>query len=269
MPFTTREIVKKHILDHHIGSTAIENEPLQLTGTDYSYLSHKVLVLNSEKVKGRQNLEPSREDIDFSVSDTIDLSYGELIPDTVVIASDSSLGTIYAENIDYSVDYDFGRVIRIQSGSIPAGAPVTVWYMFFTVYEKGIDYEIDYQRGRMRRKSGSAIESGQRLLIDFSAQFGGLDDDSMDNAIAEADDQILAFIDESYRESSDRSLVTAETYMAVSIICRIKAMESIAANVSADSGSWSSISDQYKKEAYLLLSRYAGKIGSLNKPSKA
>lgn len=274
MPFTTKEIVQKHILDHHIGSLSAENEPAQLTGNDYAVLQRRVILKETEKVKGREQFEPTREDIDFSGTDSFNLSHGELIPDTVVVAADSSLGAIYVENVDYHIDYDSGRIERILSGVIPPGSRIVIWYLYFRVYERGVDYDFDYQRGRLRRRTNGAIDSGQRVLVDYTAEFGGLDDDAMENAIAEADDQIMSFIDEAYRDSSDRSLVTAETYLAVSIICRIKAMESISpskdnSNNAAEAQSWSSLSDIYRKEAYALLSRYSGEIGRFKSPAKA
>lgn len=274
MPFTTRDIVKKHILDHHIGSVSVENEPIVMTATDYTSLQRRMILIDTEKVKGKEQIEPSRADVSFVGSDTFDLSHSELIPDTVVIAADSSLGTIYAENIDYHVEYDSGQVSRISSGTIPPGANMVAWYMHYRLYQRGVDYDFDYQRGRVRRKSSGVIESGQRLFIDYTAEFGGLDDEAMDNAITEANDQILSFIDNTHRDSTDRSLVTAETYLAVSIICRIRAMESISpsgnlANNAQEAKSWSSISDTYKKETYDLLAKYSGLIGSLKPPSKA
>jgi len=233
-----------------------------------------LIIPDSEKVKGKEMIEPFREDIDFSGSETVELSRTELIPDTIVVAADSSLGTIYVENLDYHVDYDSGRIIRIQSGSIPAGAVAVAWYLYFRIYERGSDYDFDYQRGRVRLRSQGDIESGQNVFIDYTAQFSGIDDDSMDNAIAEADDQVLGYIDDIYRDSNDRSLVTAETYLAVSIVCRIKAMESMSVssartNSSNESKSWSTLSDLYRKEAYSLLAKYAASIGSLKSPKKA
>ncbi|MEE9553980.1 MAG: hypothetical protein V3W18_06745 [candidate division Zixibacteria bacterium] len=274
MPFTTRDIVKKHILDHHIGSITAENESVVLASTDYVSLGRRMILKDTEKVKGKEQIEPSRADISFSGSDSFNLSHTELMPDTVVVAADSSLGTIYVENIDYHVDYNTGQISRIVSGAIPSGGNATAWYMHYRLYQRGVDYDFDSQGGKLRRKSSGAIESGQRLFVDYTAEFGGLDDEAMDNAITEANDQIISFIDDTHRDSTDRSLVTAETYLSVSIICRIRAMESISpsrnlSNNAQEARSWSSLSDIYKKEAYSLLSNYSGLIGSLKPPSKA
>jgi hypothetical protein len=227
----------------------------------------------SEKIKGKEQLEPTRENISFASADVQSLSHSELIQDTVVAASDSSLGIIYVENVDYHVDYDSGEITRITGGSIPQGATVSVWYLYYRVYEKGVDYDLDYGRGRIRRKSSGAIESDQRILADYTAEYGALDDDAIVNAISEANSRIIDFIDSIHHDSNDKLLVTAETYLAVSIICGIRAMESISPSrgktESADAMSWTALAEMYKKEAYNILSKYAGPGNRMNSPSKA
>jgi hypothetical protein len=273
MPFTTKDIVKKHILDHHLGSTLIENEPIRLTGNDSVSLQKRMILKGSEKVKAKEQLEPVEEIVSFTGSDTFDLSHSELIPDTVVVAGDSSLGTVYLENIDYHIDYDTGEIKRIDSGSLAAGASVVIWYLYYRIYQRGVDYDIDYHKGNIRRRSSGDIESGQRVLVDYTAEYGGLDDEAIDNAITEAHEQVLSYIDDTYHDSADRSLVSAETYLTVSIICRIRAMEAISPSRSAaanatEAKSWSVLSDTYKKEAYVILSRFTGIISSFKSPSK-
>jgi hypothetical protein len=190
-----------------------------------------------------------------------------------VVAGDSSLGKIYIENVDYHIDYDDGSISRITSGAIPQGATVIIWYLYYRVYEKGIDYDFDYQQGRVKRRSGGAIESGQWAKADYTAEYSSLDDDAIVNAISEANSRILDFIDTVHQDSNDKLLVAAETYLAVSIICGIRAMESISPSrgktESSDAMSWTALSDMYKKEAYNILSKYAGPGGNLNAPSKA
>jgi len=273
MAYTTSEIVKKHILDHHLGSSNVENESVRLQSTDWIQLQKHIILEGSEKIKGKEQLEPTREDVSFASADSQSLSHSDLIQDTVVAAGDSSLGTIYIENVDYHVDYDSGAITRLAGGSIPSGATVSVWYLYYRIYEKGVDYDLDYQRGRVKRISSGAIESGQSILADYTAEYGSLDDDAIENAISEADARIIDFIDSAYHDSSDRLLVTAETYLAVSIICGVRAMESVSPSLGKSGGSdalsWTALSDMYKKEAYNILSKYTGPGNRLNSPSKA
>ncbi len=273
MAYTTKEIVKKHILEHHLGSKKVENERLCLSGSDWSPFRKRMILDGSEKIKGKEQIEPTRESVKFTAADTMQLSHSELICDTVVAASDSSLGTLYIENVDFNLNYDSGEFTRILSGSIPQGAEVAVWYLYYRVYEKGVDYSIDYQKGQLKRLTSGAIESGQWVDVDYTAEYDSLDDSSIENAISEANNQVIAFIDEAHYDSADNSLVGAETYLAVSIICRIRAMESISPSrgetKSADAMSWTALSEMYKKEAYNLLSRFSGPLSRFNSPSRA
>jgi hypothetical protein len=273
MPFTTNEIVKKHILDHHIGSTIVQNEPLQFSATEPAQLQKRMILASSETVKAKEQNIPTREELDFAGGDEVFFGHQKLIPDSVVVASDSSLGRVFVENIDYHIDYSRGTIRRLQSGGIMPEPQVVVWYLFYRAYQRGVDYDIDYQSGTLKRRSAGDIEINQWMLIDYVAEYGSLDDDAIDNAITEANSQILSFIDEAYRESADHGLVIAETYLAVSIIGRIRAMESISPSRGKTSGSdadsWSAISEMYRKEAFNILSRFAAQINSFNSPSIA
>jgi hypothetical protein len=274
MPYTTKEIVKKHILDHHIGSIIVHDERLQLNGTDSSRLQRRMLLPQSEIVKAREMNEPFEQNLGFGAGDQVTLSHGKLIPDSVVVANDSSLGRIYSENVDYHIDYDAGTIRRLSSGSIPTSSNAVIWYLFYRVYQRGVDYDIDYQNGSVKRRNSGAIESGQWVLLDYTSEFSSLDDAAIDNAIGEANAQILSFIDSSHRESNERALVIAETYLAVSVICRIRGMESISpsmgkAGADGDARSWAAISEMYRKEAYSILAPFAATVGAFKPPSKA
>jgi len=272
MPFTTIDLVKKHILEKHLGANKVENERVRLTASDYEQLSRRIILTDSERIKAKEQNEPTLEAVSFSGGDSFTLSHNELIPDTVVMASDSSLGTTYIENTDFAVDYDSGQINRLSSGSIPSGAQVVAWYLYYRVYERGVDYDLDFMNGQIRRRSSGDIESGQWIFADFTAATGGVNDDVIENSISEANNMILDFIDSSFHESSDRLLVDAETFLAVSLICKIRGIDSLSdasTGGSGDSQSWAALSEIYRMDAYNILAQYAGSIGTYNTPSKA
>ncbi|MCJ7457469.1 MAG: hypothetical protein MUP17_00550, partial [candidate division Zixibacteria bacterium] len=165
MSFTNISLVKKHISEHHLGVSEMENHPVHLVGSSPVKLPDSNIQVGTEKVKGKEIFSPLQENISFSSGDTIQLLHPELIFDTVVVASDSSLGRIFVENIDYSIDYDNGRIIRLPGGSIPALSSVVIFYLYYRVYQKDADYKIDYLKGELTRLSG-AIEDGQWVLVD-------------------------------------------------------------------------------------------------------
>jgi hypothetical protein len=270
MSFTNIDLVKKHILEHAFGTTDMENVPCHLSGETPFQLPHINILSNSERVKGKELSIPIQENISFSSSEEVSLSHPELIPDTVVVAKDSSLGQIYVENLDYSIDYDNGKIISIPNGSIPQGSQVVIWYLFFRVYAKDTDYRIDYDNGQITRIASGEIEDGQRVLADYTVGFGLLGDEVIANAIVEANDRILKIIDPGYSSSTDQSLVTAETYLTVSILCNIKALETITQNPGTTAKSlsmaFSDMSSVYQERAFDLLKNFKKDPGNLRSP---
>jgi hypothetical protein len=274
MSFTNIDLVKKHIGEQELGSVSKKNAACQLTGETYFQLPHIMLQTDSEKVKAKEQNVPIQETVSFSSSDTMLLSHQELIPDTVVVANDSSLGEIYAENIDYTIDYENGKITRIPSGAIPAAVSVVIWYFYYRVYSKDIDYQIDYAKGQIRRISSGEIEDGQWVLVDYTVEYSLINDEVIENAIKEANDQILQYIDATYSNSTDQALVTAETYLAVSILTNIKAMEAI--NQPVGTGSfgqahsislaWAKMSGVYQGQAYEMLKQFRKDPGAFCSP---
>lgn len=277
MGFTNIDLVKKHILEHELGTVSKENVACRLVGEAPFQLPHMLLVAGSEQVKAKEQNVPLSETVSFASSDTVQLAHQELIPDTVVVAKDSSLGQIYSENVDYSIQYDDGRLTRIPSGSIPEASSAVIWYLCFRVYAGDTDYEIDYGKGHIKRISSGDIEDGQWVLVDYRVEFALLSDEVVENAIKEANQQILDYIDSSYANSADSSLVTAETYLAVSVLCNVKAMEAMTQNLASGTGwqahslslAWSKMSGVYRSQAYELLKKFRKDPGGLCSPYAA
>jgi len=270
MSYTTIEIVKKHLLENRLIAGRIENEPLSLAVADESRLKYPPVSEGSEKVKAKEQFQPEYQRVSFAVENEVSLNKSDLIRDSVVVATDSSLGSIYQENIDYSVNYFDGTLSRLPDGNIPSGAEVSVWYVPYRVYGRGIDYGIDYATGKISRIPSGDLEIGQLVHVDYESTYARVDDEAIANAIEEANEQVLNFIDSVFESSSDRSLVVAETYLAVSIICRIKALGAISAgSKNAGNSLWVGLADQYKKDAYLLLAKFVASIEGFRAPRKA
>jgi len=222
-------------------------------------------------VKAKEINEPVQFQASFGASEQISLPNQELVYDSVVVADNSSMNTVYQENVDYTVDYDNGIVKRITTGSVPGGATVTAWYLYYCIYQRDLDYKINYTTAEITREPNGAIEEGQWVLVDYSVEYGFLNDDVIANAITEAADKVAKYIDEQYNDSTDQGLVTAETYLAVSILCRIKAGEAASrsprnSTARALAESWTVLANSYQLEAYRLLNRFVRKIGYLRSP---
>ena len=270
MSFTTIDIVRKHLIENHVAVDQVDSEPVKLISDSSAKLKYPPVNDGSEKVKAKEQIKPDYQLADFSSSNKVNLGKTDLIRDSVVVASDSSLGIIYKENLDYTVDYNSGLLTRISVGNIPQGATVAIWYMPYRVYTRGVDYKIDYNKGEISLVGSGDIESGQWVYVDYVSEYAFVDEEMIVNAINEANEQIMNFIDSIHNSSSDRSLVIAETYLTVAIICRIKALHTISSGVNNNAGSlWQVLADQYKREAYFLLGKFAGSLSGLHAPKKA
>ena len=270
MSFTTVEIVRKHILENHISLSDVDSEPVKVGDDSSCFLRYPPVAKDSETVKGKEQIKPDYQEITFLGENQVNLAKSELIRDTVVVASDSSLGHIYKENIDYTIGYSGGIIVRLPDGDIQAGGQVSVWYVPYRVYIRGTDYAIDSESGEIKRLASGDIEIGQWLYVDYRSEYAFINDEIIVNAINEANEQVLNFIDSVYSSSTDRSLVIAETYLSVAIICRIKAMWAVSSGLkNSFSAIWSVLADQYKRDGYLLLEKFIGSIGAFKSPHKA
>jgi hypothetical protein len=109
------------------------------------------------------------------------------------------------------------------------------------------------------------------VLLDYKVEYGFLNDDTIAQAIKEADERVQKFIDSSFYESEDQGLVTAETYLAISILCNIKAVEALNLSLSPYnaqliSKSWNMMAEVYLKQAYMVLSDFAKASSTLFSP---
>ena len=272
MPFTNIDLVKKHLVQHQIGVNKKEDVLVQLTGNSPVKLADNNISVDSEKIKGKEQIAPTLETVSFASGDIIQLLHSELIPETIGVAKDSSLGQVYTEHADYHIDYDNGKITRITTGSISAGSSVVIWYLYFRVYVKGTDYDFDYIKGEITRRTSGAIEDGQWIFVDYTSEFGFLNDDLISNAIVEANAKILEIIDSTYQNTTDQGLISGETYLAVSILCNVKALESMTLNLpgtqaKALASSWSDLSALYQKQAFEVLSKFSKGKSSLSTPT--
>ncbi|MCK4858498.1 MAG: hypothetical protein KAT58_11050 [candidate division Zixibacteria bacterium] len=270
MPFTNVENVRQHLSATGVGRDSYRDVPLQLVGTSAVALAHVNLKSGSVQVKGKEIGSP-RLDLLTLADEPVNLSGPELIPDSVVVARDSSLGEIYTENVDYSVDYQAGTITRISSGAIASGDTVAVWYYCYHIHTEGEDYSVNLAKGTIRRLSGGTIEDGQVIYVDYETQSGFFVDSQIAQAISEADDRLLAVIDSSYHNSTDQTLVIAETYLAVAILCRMKAISSLDRGSGVTSGrtaeSWLKLADRYEFDGLKAAAAHVAAKSSLATPT--
>lgn len=262
MSWTDLATVRKHLSDAEVAATVIENEEHILSGTDQVQLAYKSLASNSEEVKTVDLASPYSEGATvLSGTNWVNLDHQDLVPDTVVVAGDQALDTIYIEGTDFVVDDELGRIKRVAGTSIPDGGTVYIWYFYYTIHVKDTDYEIDYSGGKLNRIDGGGIADGSTVYVDYSTSAGTVTDDLITEAITEAEDKILARLKDEYSASStDQGLKTGATELALAIVCNAKAMDIMIKNPSDESDGaakqWRALSKRYERQAWRTLDRF-------------
>ena len=267
MSFTSPELVRAHLSGLRSGDITLTDTPVVLNGTQFAILPHSGLVENATVVKALRSQDPHKENHSLT-TDWLALTYGRLVPGSVLMATDESLTTIYTENIDYLVDTEAGRIRRIAGGGIGDGAAVVVWYDHFHVYTSGDDYTLDPSQGRLARTSAGAIAEGQTVLVDYIVSSGVISDDVMEQAIAEVSDAVLSLIDARYHEQPLPGVVIGETHWTVASVCRIRAAALLveapanASGAQAAARTWLELADRYEQSGRERLARFAAPVAT-------
>ena len=270
MSYTNTNLIKRHVRIDNAVAGAYEDYPVALSGLDWKTLPGRGIRSDSLVLKAVRSAVPTHEEIGFDDAE-MSLSHSRLVRSSVAVASDSSLGTVYDENVDYCIDAGRGTLTRLSDGAIPQGGTVAVWYFYHVPYVEGTDYQVDYNAGRVRRLSGSAIQSEQSVLADFQSALTGEEDEIISSAVAEADAIIDSQIDSALRLSNDQTLQTATTFLAVSLVCR-----SAAGFVSDGTGSatqqttaWLALAESYRRDYDALMKSLRKSVTRLKPPVRS
>ena len=265
MPLTSPELVRAHLSGFRAGEMMITDTAATLSGTQPVQLPHAGLVANSVVVKALRLGSPVAESI-APANDWINLSYTRLVPDSVLVAADTSLGVIFVENIDYVVDAAGGRIKRIGGGAIAQGQTVSIWYDHYYTYTAGDDYTVDEANGRLSRVAGGTIADGQTVLVDYNVSLGTVSDSVIDNAIMEASEAVMALIDPRYHDEPSTGIIIGETHWAVAAVCRMQAAATLAETTSTSAAirsaaqAWLELADRYEQSGRDRLARFAAPV---------
>jgi len=268
MPYTNPELVKKHIRLEQTVSGFRRDYPVTFADQEWVKLPGQGIVEDSVIVKAIHGHAPVFEE-PIMIDGLILLANGHLVPNSVTIASDSSLGEIYKENIDYSVDCTNGTILPLSSGTIPTGSRLAVWYYYYSVYTRGSDYSVNYLDGTIKRTADSDIQPNQTVLIDYQLSGNQLNDDIIAEVVSEANAVVEKQVDPGREFGADMTLQAAATYMAVSLLCRIAAADDLKFNPYGrqTAPSWLSLADSYRHDCETLLKTFRPGAARLSRPT--
>ena len=262
MAFTTLPTVRKHLVASNVPSQLFENNRITLVGTTEVTLPHGNLLANTEIVKRIPSDKASLESaVLLTDENQVSLAQKNLVRNSVVVAADLALTSIYNEELDFRVDHAAGKISRRASGSIPNSTPAAVWYDYYQKYAAGSDYVINSAEGTIRRASGSSIADGETLLIDYTVAQGAAEDTLIEEAILEAEDIIVRALREGYNSSStDQGLKTGSINLTLSIVARGMAALMLTRNTGSDANSrareWQQLSEKWHTAAWAVLAPF-------------
>jgi hypothetical protein len=233
MSYTSIDIVRQYLVASFPKRDRYSDQPLVLASDDYLSFYNGTIEAAGFVVKSVQIHELSRQSITLSDAGN-QVATGPVVSGSVVVASDSSLGTVYGENVDFVVDYQRGRLWMKRDGSLVAGQTVTVWCQAYHVYDSAEDYDLDGAHGRVKRRSGGSIAPGETVYLDFNPVDDAFNDDVLTRAVVEANGLLEAEIDPARQFGADPVLQAAATYRALEIICHVAAARELAGTPNDD-----------------------------------
>lgn len=216
MPYTTTEQVRPYLVDDFPLFEKVFDQPLVLTGTD-DHAFYGGAIAGTPTVKSLRALTPSRIDLTIAAEGNV-LTAFPLVRHGVIVASDSSLGTVYIENVDYTLDYTSSAVRLKSGGLLSVGSKVTVFYTAYHPYVAGVDYIFDLESRSLRRLGNGGIADGETVLVDYTPSSSLLTEEILAAAVASANALIEREVDPLGQFDADLTLGAAATYRALEII---------------------------------------------------
>lgn len=267
MSYTNLELVKRHICLGDVPGGRRRNYEVEFSNDEWIELPGRNIISGSCVVKIIKANEPKMDIINLDTETA--LSSKHLVTDSVTVSSDRSLAIVYCENIDYSVDYTEGKIIRRADGNIPEDSTLCVWYYYYDVYAEAADYSVDYQTGRIKRLTDGNIAAGQTVLVDYELSTNQLADDVISGVVAEANTMVEHFVDTEGSFGADLALQTAASYLAVSLICRIAAVSDLRQgfNDGKSAQSWIALAENYRRDYDTLIKSFRPGVSRVSRPT--
>jgi len=269
MSYTNIESVRRHLLTPYPVSDRVHDQPVVMPESDYVQFYGGAVDGSTVSVKSIRTNVPTRLALTLCAGPTA-LAAAPLVRGSGVVASDSSLGTVYTENVDYLIDYEAGALTVKDGGALEAGNQVTAWFVPYLVLVAGDDYQLNSARGEIRRLAG-AIAPGETVWVDYSPTYVHLPDEIVGEAVSMANGMVAREVDPDRQFEADPALGAAATYRALAVACRAAATRELATLRGNDKAAlaWVKLSDDYAREADMLLRSFRPPAQSPHAPARS
>lgn len=265
MALTDVETLRKIIQTAAVTIPNVMNERITLTLFEDGQLENANVDENSESIKIIRQLAPAEDTnnpLALNGNVAVNLDTQKPVWDTVVVADDQLLTTVYVENDDYVIDYVNGTVERATVGStITDGQSVYVWHVPFVTLVSGDDYNIDYDNGIIKRRAGTTIPNKATVFCDYSHSQASVTDALLVEIILEMEAWIEPRLKSGFTiDSADPGLKAAATNYCMYLFCLSAALKElhVAGKDNSDdiARRWNELSEKYIKTAIMMFSKY-------------
>lgn len=269
MSYTSVEQLRNHLIWNQPTGEQIRNHRVTLAGTVAARFYSGTVDPSTVVVKSFRDQPLKRISVTLLSGKTV-LPEKYLVPGSVVVASDSSLGGIYSENEDYIIDCDEGRLTIKDGGSLVVGDTVVVWYIPWTIYVRDVDYRLDSETGELTRMAGGQIADGETVMLDYSPAYALTGDELLAAAVREANSLVEREVDPQREFGADPVLVCGATYRALEIVCRAAAARDLSGNNGIDRTAvlWMKLALDYGSLADRLLKQFRPPVVSPASPTR-
>lgn len=267
MGYTSIEQVRPYLLVRLPLGESVQDQPLRLAGTERVRFYGGGVQSDSVKIKLLRTAEPVRQSLVVGSGPSV-LGGGPIVPGSLLAASDSSLGLIYTENVDYVVAYDDATLTPVAGGALTEGSAIVVWYVPYLVAVGSEDYTLYAETGEIQRRAGGSINDGEMVRIDYRPQYLEFGDELLVSAVEEANGLIEREVDPDGNFGADQTLGAAATSRALEIICRAGATRDLAQGPerAATAQVWLKLAEAYGARADRLLQSFRPPVISPSKP---
>lgn len=268
MAYTDATTVRRYISTPSPRTERVSDHPVALTGEEPVGFFAGAVDPATVVVKARRAVAPLRQTVRLADSPTL-LASVPLVPGSVVMASDSSLGTIFTENVDYLIDHAAAQVTIVAGGGLTPGGDVTVWYQPYKLCVSSDDYVLDAAQGEIRRRDG--IASGETVYLDYTPLHLNLSDELVDSAVATANGMIEREVDPAREFEADTTLANAAVYRALELLSRAAAARELASlrGVPNVALAWLKLADDYANQSETLVRSFRAPQTGLRGPVRS
>lgn len=267
MSYTTVELVRTHLATESLPVGRLIDQSLVMNGTDDIRFADGPVDAATFVVKSNQSAQPIRTAVSLTGGGG-QIITGPIVPGSVLVASDSSLGVIYTENRDYIVDYADGALLRKSGSRFDSAASLVVWFMPFTLYVAQTDYILDASNALIRRIAGGTIADGESVFLDYDLISQPVTGDVLSSAVNQANDLVASHLDPDREFGADPVLIAAATYRALEIVSYSLAARELSSRRGDQqvARTWLTLAEQFSRRASELLDAFRPPADRLSSP---